>query len=121
MNSRSHGDLLFASYSTLAPREATPPPSPSATLSGQAVEIEPALVPVPSASSAKVDTKGGKKLWELAIDAEEAVDKYWEPKNGQIERKKGNGGCVCGPKAMCDYCMPLEVCRLFVLLSSERC
>ena len=53
----------------------------------------------------------GKKLWELA--EEEEVDKYWEQKDGKIERKKGTDLCQCGPKAMCDYCMPYEVCTDF--------
>jgi nuclear protein localization family protein 4 len=77
------------------------------TLSGIQVAIEKPLSDIPSA--VKIENTGGKKLWELAAANEEEVDKHWETKDGKIPRKKGMGGCQCGPKSMCDYCMPLEV------------
>ena len=43
---------------------------------------------------------------------EDKVDEYWEKMDGKIHRPKGKNGCRCGPKSMCDYCMPLEVSRL---------
>lgn len=47
------------------------------------------------------------------------MDVYWEKQDGKIERKKGEDMCKCGPKSMCDYCMPLEVSLLPSLLSME--
>lgn len=58
----------------------------------------------PASTSA---VRGGKKPWEEA--EEDEVDKYWKKQDGKIIRKKGTDLCQCGPKAMCDYCMPLEV------------
>ncbi|SGY79251.1 BQ5605_C008g05086 [Microbotryum silenes-dioicae] len=109
-----HGDLLFVSYTPL-PERATPAPSAStpaaqavaSTLAGKTVPIE---TPAPSTSApipAPTSSTGSKKPWESAkVDA---VDLYWAQRDGKIERKKGVNGCRCGPKAMCDYCMPLEV------------
>lgn len=105
-----HGDLLFASYTPLsipATSAPLPPPVPqptSSTLSGKVVPSEPAPVVAPTTSTARV---GGKKPWEEA--KEDEVDLYWNKLDGKIERKKGVNGCRCGPKSMCDYCMPLEV------------
>ncbi|SCV70841.1 BQ2448_3603 [Microbotryum intermedium] len=115
----AHGDLLFASYTPLlegatpvqtAPVPGTPAaPTVASTLSGKTVPIEPpapstsALVAPPTTSTSST---GAKKPWETAkVDA---VDLYWEQRDGKIVRKKGANGCRCGPKAMCDYCMPLE-------------
>lgn len=97
----NHGDLLFASYNLL---DAPTPIATSSTLSGLAVPVESTLI-IPSNAPSTAPT-GAKKLWELA--QEEAVDTYWESKDGKIARKKGTDVCQCGPKAMCDFCMPLE-------------
>lgn len=53
--------------------------------------------------------RGASKPWEDAKEKEDKVDKYWEKRDGKIARKKGQDMCKCGPKAMCDYCIPLEV------------
>ncbi|GAA5955583.1 hypothetical protein JCM8115_006796 [Rhodotorula mucilaginosa] len=132
----SHGDLLFASYkqrqapSALSSHPtsgtATPSSAPvvhAATLSGKVIPItdEPAqptastsnsAAAQPSSSSTSLangsnDKKSaGKKPWEGV--QEDPVDLYWEARDGKIPRPKGQHGCRCGPKSMCDYCMPLE-------------
>ncbi|GAA5892590.1 nuclear protein localization protein 4 [Sporobolomyces salmoneus] len=125
----NHGDLLFASYqtrsapsalSTRPQSDATTPQASSssshgATLSGKPVPLDPSSSsssndqPVPSTSTAKtnvVRVPGGKKPWEEV--KENPVDEYWEKRDGKIAREKGKNGCRCGPKSMCDYCMPLE-------------
>ena len=127
LSSRSHGDLLFASYTpkaaptalSSAPASgaatpAAPPPVTAATLSGKAVPLD-----VPSSSSAAPTAStstsnasndkrvGGHRPWEGV--EEEPVDVHWEQRDGKIPRPKGQHGCRCGPKSMCDYCMPLEV------------
>lgn len=40
---------------------------------------------------------------------EDSVDSYWEQRDGKIPRQKDVNFCRHGDKAMCDYCMPLEV------------
>jgi nuclear protein localization family protein 4 len=107
----SHGDLLFVSYTPLAAplsssafAPAPAPPATSSTLSGKIVSSEPAPNAAPSTSVQRV---AGKKPWEEV--KEDDVDVYWGKKDGKIQRKKGTDLCKCGPKAMCDYCMPLEV------------
>ncbi|GAA6004963.1 hypothetical protein JCM11491_002291 [Sporobolomyces phaffii] len=120
----NHGDLLFASYATRTAPSAlssrpdsgatTPNPAASsshaATLSGKIVPLESNAVsdpsPVPSTSANVVRVPGGKKPWENV--KENPVDEYWEQRDGKIPREKGKNGCRCGPKSMCDYCMPLE-------------
>lgn len=127
LSSCSHGDLLFASYTpkaaptalSSAPASgaatpAAPPPVTAATLSGKAVPLD-----VPSSSSAAPTAStstsnasndkrvGGHRPWEGV--EEEPVDVHWEQRDGKIPRPKGQHGCRCGPKSMCDYCMPLEV------------
>lgn len=102
----SHGDLLFVSYKTSNESEVVIPSGSStagtsSTLSGRIVPS----VAAPIAANTVI--KGAKKPWEEA--EEDAVDKYWEERDGAILRKKGTDLCKCGPKAMCDYCMPLEV------------
>ncbi|GAA6062563.1 hypothetical protein JCM10212_004876 [Sporobolomyces blumeae] len=124
----SHGDLLFVSYQDRAARSAlsshpvsgtatpsatTSGPTHASTLSGKQVPLEPSLEPVASTSSAGSTqatgdrrVPGGRKPWEEA--KEDDVDVYWEAQDGKIPRPKGKNGCRCGPKSMCDYCMPLE-------------
>lgn len=80
----------------------------ASTLSGKVVVSDPNDLQAFTTPTASTTTsKGAKKPWELAV--EEPVDTYWEERDGKIERAKGMGGCVCGSKSMCDYCMPLEV------------
>ncbi|KAM0746514.1 polyubiquitin-tagged protein recognition complex, Npl4 component [Meredithblackwellia eburnea MCA 4105] len=105
----NHGDLLFASYSPLAPTASSssvpqPAPSTSATLSGKPV-------PSSSSSSAPSPTPNGNSSSNTTSApevVEDVVDKYWAKRDGKIPRKKGQDLCKCGPKSMCDYCMPLE-------------
>lgn len=129
----SHGDLLFASYkqrqapSALSSHPtsgtATPSSAPvvhAATLSGKIIPVtdetaEPtaststaAQTPSTSLANGSNDKKSaGNKPWEGV--KEDPVDLYWEARDGKIPRPKGQHGCRCGPKSMCDYCMPLEV------------
>ncbi|POY73659.1 hypothetical protein BMF94_3194 [Rhodotorula taiwanensis] len=131
----SHGDLLFASYkqkeapSALSSRPDSGTATPAtqtvhaSTLSGKVVPVEVARAPTASTSAAGPSTSAagpstsldngsndkrtnGTKPWESA--KEDPVDLYWEAKDGKIPRPKGQHGCRCGPKSMCDYCMPLE-------------
>jgi nuclear protein localization family protein 4 len=51
-----------------------------------------------------------KKPWELAV--EDPVDVYWEKADGKIPRPKDTRFCKHSDRAMCDYCMPLEVTPL---------
>ncbi|GAA6016093.1 hypothetical protein JCM10207_004441 [Rhodosporidiobolus poonsookiae] len=121
----NHGDLLFVTYtpraaptalsSTPASGAATPvssAPATASTLSGKVVALDPSIAA--ASSSASTSTANGsndkgaisRKAWESV--KEDAVDEYWEAKDGKIPRPKGQHGCRCGPKSMCDYCMPLE-------------
>ncbi|GAA5967365.1 hypothetical protein JCM3765_000502 [Sporobolomyces pararoseus] len=132
----NHGDLLFASYQTRStpsalssrPHSGTATPLPStstststplhaSTLSGKVIPLEPetatnAATSSPDITNHPLNAKnvvrvpGGKKPWEGV--KENPVDEYWEKRDGKIQREKGKNGCRCGPKSMCDYCMPLE-------------
>ncbi|BGP15193.1 nuclear protein localization protein 4 [Rhodosporidiobolus nylandii] len=122
----NHGDLLFVSYtpraapsalsSTPASGSATPVPSAQptgSTLSGKVVPLEPSTSASASASTSTSTSNAsndkrpqGSKPWEEV--KEDEVDLYWEKQDGKIPREKGKHGCRCGPKSMCDYCMPLE-------------
>ncbi|KAK4055592.1 nuclear protein localization protein 4 [Microbotryomycetes sp. JL201] len=97
-----HGDLLFASYTPVAEPSAAVaaaanPPQNGATESAASSFVGEAI------SNKK---KEGKRPWEAV--QEDKVDEYWEKQDGKIPRPKGKDGCRCGPKSMCDYCMPLE-------------
>lgn len=48
-------------------------------------------------------------LKDLSSVQEPEIDQYWEKQTGKIERKRDPAFCRHGEKAMCDYCMPLEV------------
>ncbi|GAA5869997.1 hypothetical protein JCM8547_001437 [Rhodosporidiobolus lusitaniae] len=127
----SHGDLLFVAYqprtapSALSTHPAsgiaTPVPPPQATgstLSGKVVPLDPSSSSSSSSSAPAASTSqsngsndkrvqgGPKRPWEDV--KEDPVDVFWEGKDGKIPREKGQHGCRCGPKSMCDYCMPLE-------------
>ncbi|BGO98579.1 Nuclear protein localization protein 4 [Rhodotorula toruloides] len=122
----SHGDLLFASYKTRtapsalsshpASGTATPTTSSSshaATLAGKPVPLDSLPIASTSSSTSTSLANGSndkqtavRRPWEEA--KEDEVDRYWEQKDGKIARPKGQHGCRCGPKSMCDHCMPLE-------------
>lgn len=126
-STRSHGDLLFASYTPKSAPSAlssapaagaatpsAPPPVTAATLSGKAVPLDVASAAGPSASASTSTSNasndkrtGAHRPWEEV--KEDAVDVYWEQRDGKIPRPKGQHGCRCGPKSMCDNCTPLEV------------
>ncbi|UZJ53363.1 hypothetical protein CBS101457_002683 [Exobasidium rhododendri] len=91
----THGHLLYATYQEKKAAEMSDPKS----------------APIPSASSSSLPPstngkKREKKPWEDVT--EEAVDVYWESKDGKIPRQRDVKLCRHGDKAMCDYCMPLE-------------
>ncbi|GAA5894513.1 hypothetical protein JCM8208_006261 [Rhodotorula glutinis] len=122
----NHGDLLFASYkpkaapsalssapASGAAAPAAPPPVTAATLSGKAVPLDLAAsssaAPTASTSNSTASNDkrvGGHRPWEGVV--EDPVDVHWEQRDGKIPRPKGQHGCRCGPKSMCDYCMPIE-------------
>lgn len=120
-----HGDLLFASYTPLAtPSNEIAAGAATSSSTTTASTLSGKLVVVPaedkfstsngSASAARSSEKKNpttavvsSKPWELVKEAQ--VDEHWEKQDGKIPREKGKNGCRCGPKSMCDYCMPLEV------------
>lgn len=55
-------------------------------------------------------------LKDLSSVQEPEIDQYWEKQTGKIERKRDAAFCRHGEKAMCDYCMPLEVCHRSILV-----
>ncbi|BGP47282.1 nuclear protein localization protein 4 [Rhodotorula kratochvilovae] len=118
-----HGDLLFVTYTpkaapsalsadpaTGAATSSAPPPPTAATLSGKVVPLDaPPAAPTASTSTSNGSNDKrveGRRPWEGV--KEDAVDAYWQQRDGKIPRPKGQHGCRCGPKSMCDYCMPLE-------------
>jgi hypothetical protein len=45
--------------------------------------------------------------WEHVV--EDPIDVFWEEQDGKIPRQRDPRMCKHGDRAMCDYCMPLEV------------
>ncbi|KAM0788886.1 hypothetical protein ACM66B_002970 [Microbotryomycetes sp. NB124-2] len=98
-----HGDLLFASYTpTAEPSAASPPPNNATTSASTSTANSTGGAESATATKAK----DGRRPWENV--QQDKVDEYWEKQDGKIPRPKGKDGCRCGPKSMCDYCMPLE-------------
>jgi len=90
----SHGDLLFVSWKAAA--EPTPAPTPAATAANGAAEASTSTAP-PITS----------KAWQAVV--EDPIDAFWEKADGKIARPRDAKMCKHGDKAMCDYCMPIEV------------
>lgn len=112
----SHGDLLFLSYK---PRGADPDSHPA--MEASAPHPQPSQ-PDPSHPKTHTDPPlpNTIPLKDLSSVQEPEIDQYWEKQTGKIERKRDPAFCRHGEKAMCDYCMPLEVCRR-PLLGLCRC
>lgn len=90
-----HGHLLYASYQEkiVAPVAST--------------SVSPAPPSTSSSTAVLNGAKKEKKPWEGI--QEDSVDVYWESQDGKIPRPRDAKFCRHGDKAMCDYCMPLEV------------
>ncbi|CAO1635558.1 unnamed protein product [Jaminaea pallidilutea] len=106
----AHGHLLYAAYKEAAAEPADKPESSGST-APQALNGSTAAVPSTSTTT-EVKAPSSKqpssslRPWESA--KEDAVDVYWEKRDGMIPRPKDANFCRHGEKAMCDYCMPLE-------------
>lgn len=105
----SHGDLIFVAWSAL-PSSAPAPVDPSQQ------EQQPAETSATAASVTNQETASSKDAWRHV--QEDQVDVYWERQDGKIPRPKDPKFCRHGDKAMCDYCMPLEV-GSFLLYCSQ--
>lgn len=95
----SHGHLLYATYKD---REETS--EASVTANGQSASAAASSSTAASTSATPLTTS---KPWQNVVEA--PVDQYWESRGGMIPRERDSKFCRHGPKAMCDYCMPLEV------------
>lgn len=87
----SHGDLVFVAWQ-------------------ESTASEPEQ-PVASPSTATATSSTSTATVKPSTVVEDPVDTYWEQRDGKIERSKDLNFCRHGDKAMCDYCMPLEVSR----------
>ncbi|KAK4057835.1 nuclear protein localization protein 4 [Microbotryomycetes sp. JL221] len=118
-----HGDLLFASYTPLAEPSTsttstaatttnmTPAIANATTVSGQLVPDDPPMASTSSTTKSDpttTSTSSSTKTRPWQHVKQDQVDEYWDKQDGKIQRPKGKDGCRCGPKSMCDYCMPLE-------------
>ncbi|KAE8224940.1 hypothetical protein CF319_g2226 [Tilletia indica] len=61
-----------------------------------------------SIAPASVDKRQRVNAWETVKKS--TVDVYVEDQDGKTLRPKDVKFCRHGDKAMCDYCMPLEIC-----------
>lgn len=93
----SHGHLLYAAYKSAQTNGDSTQPAASTSNSST------------STAPAQGASKSVSKPWENVV--EDPVDVYWEAQEGKIPRDKDSKMCRHGAKAMCDYCMPLEVSR----------
>ena len=109
----SHGDLLFLSYKPLQSGASEPVQTQAQTTSGTTTAA-PAASASTSGSEAKPTRQAASGVDLTKVDEPE-VDQYWRTQDGKIERKRDAAFCRHGDKAMCDYCMPLEVSLLLSL------
>lgn len=105
----SHGDLLFVSWKSL-PSSAPAPAQDDASATQQAASAESSNAALVSGQSQSTE----RDAWRHVT--EDPVDVYWEKQDGKIPRPKDPKFCRHGDKAMCDYCMPLEVSVCFSYL-----
>lgn len=96
----SHGDLIFVAWESLP--ASAPASDPERSQQPEHAES--------SASASTVQNQSQtteKDAWKNVT--EDAIDVYWQRQDGKIPRPKDIKFCRHGDKAMCDYCMPLEV------------
>jgi len=100
-----HGHLLYAAYTPRAPSAEA---GPSSAAAGASVALPRSNGATSSASAAAAGKKPAAPApWQTA--QEEPVDRFWQAADGKIARPRDQKMCKHGEKAMCDYCMPLEV------------
>jgi len=112
----SHGDMLFLSYKTQSADPSSHPTTQPSTSTSHPAQPDPSHPhthtdpPLPNTIPLK----------DLSNVEEMPVDKYYRSQTGKIERKRDPVLCRHGEKAMCEYCMPLEVRSLsYTVLYSE--
>ena len=111
----SHGDMLFLSYKTQsADPSSHPTTQPSSSTSHPSQ-------PDPSHPHTHTDPPlpNTIPLKDLSKVDEMAVDKLLRSQTGIIERKRDPVLCRHGEKAMCEYCMPLEVSCPFLVCGPQ--
>ena len=93
-DARSHGDLLFVSWKVAD--VPAPAPTPTAAAVEATAEASTSTAPPPRS-----------RAWQSVV--EDPIDVFWEKADGKITRPRDAKMCKHGDKAMCDYCMPIEV------------
>lgn len=99
----SHGDLLFVTYKDKETAHI------ASNTNEEAEKLANGVPAGADPSTSQRTRPNPKKPWEMVV--EDAVDVYWESKDGLIPRPRDRM-CRHGEKSMCDHCMPLDV-RIF--------